>query len=121
MSRAISNATENHCSEVLLNARVLTGVRDAPYQTGLPEAASDSSVNSMKVEAVLNNQNHIQKNKECVQLKEFQDPFEKSEKLSSLIYEATRPWQENVKDKIALTGCRNQVQNKCIWIVMIRN
>lgn len=106
VSREISNATKNHCSEVLFNATVLTGKFDAPYQTELPEAASDSSVNSMKVEALSNNQNHIQKNKESVQLEALQDPFENSEKLSSLIYEVTRPWQEKIEDKMGSTGCR---------------
>ncbi|WOH12707.1 hypothetical protein DCAR_0832215 [Daucus carota subsp. sativus] len=112
LSQAISNATENHCSEIMPNARTSTGVCDSPYQTGLPEAALDSSVNSVKLKGVLHNQNLFQKNKTRVLLKEFQEPFDKSEKLSSLIFEATRPWQQKDKEKMPLTGRGQQVENK---------
>ncbi|KAK1390661.1 RRM domain-containing protein [Heracleum sosnowskyi] len=109
VSRAISNVNPEHSSEVPLDATA-SGVCDSPYAK-IPEAASDSNVGTVKVEGILNSPNLIQQKKKHT-LKEQHNANDKPEKLSSLIYEATKTWQVKVEDEMASTGRRNQVKNK---------
>lgn len=107
VSQAILNVKPEHCSEAALNATASEGLCDSR----IPEAASDFSVGTVKVEGILNSPNLFQQETKRTQLEEQQNARDKPEKLSSLIYEATRTWQVKVKDKMASTGCRNQVEN----------
>ncbi|KAL8121921.1 hypothetical protein AgCh_018596 [Apium graveolens] len=107
-SQAILNVKSQHSSEVPLNATASEGVCDSPYAE-IHGTASDFNVWTVKLEGILNNPNQFQQKKKHTTLKEQQNACDKPEKLSSIIYEATKTWQVKVDD--ASTGCINQVEN----------
>ncbi|XP_017215727.1 uncharacterized protein LOC108193536 isoform X1 [Daucus carota subsp. sativus] len=111
VSQAISYVKPELCSKIQINATALEGECDSPY-TRTPEAASKIEVDRVAGEGFLYKPNLFQPRKKHVQLKEFHNAFDEPEKLSSLIFEATRPWQGKVEDEKASTGCKNQVENK---------
>lgn len=109
-SQAILNVKPEHSSEVPLNATA-PGVCDSPYAR-IPEAASDFNVSTVKLEGILKSPNLFQQKKKHTTLEEQQNVYDEPEKLSSLIYEATKTWQVKVEDEMASTGCISQVENK---------